>query len=79
VEGSADWQRLQRVVTGDTPADAEVIDLIEEIRASGAVEQSFAVAESFIDSAKRRVQHLPDLETVDLLTSVADFALSRAS
>jgi geranylgeranyl pyrophosphate synthase len=79
VDGSPRWQALRRVVSGDSADQGEIDAVIDDIRASGAIDEAFAVADAYAESAKSRIRHLPDCETVDLLTTVADFALHRVS
>jgi geranylgeranyl pyrophosphate synthase len=68
-----------RVTSGEAQDSAEFDDVVSAIRRSGAVEQSYEVAESFVERSKERIADLPDPETRDLLSNVADFALSRLS
>jgi len=78
-EGSTEWTRLKRVASGDTSDGTEFDVVVSAIRASGAIEQTFALAESFVTSAKMRIASLPDSETRELLSELADFSLSRLS
>jgi geranylgeranyl pyrophosphate synthase len=78
-EASPDWKRLQRVAAGQVEHVGELDDLVAAIRASGAIDRTYDVAESFVISAKSRIADLPDDETRELLSEVADFALSRLS
>lgn len=78
-EDSSDWTQLKRVVSGETSDPAEFDDLVASIRTSGAIEETYAVAESFVERAKTRIADLPGGETRDMLSEIADFALSRLS
>jgi geranylgeranyl pyrophosphate synthase len=75
---SAEWHRLGRVVSGTT-TDDEFDQTVDAIRDSKAVAQTFTVAEEFVDRAKACLADLPDEETKEMLSEVADFALSRLS
>lgn len=77
--GSNEWQQLERVASGHANGDGELEAVIASVRASDAIEQTYAVAETFIDRAKSRLDDLPDPETRELLWEVADIALSRLS
>lgn len=78
-EESPEWKLLKRVASGDTSEASEFDEVVSSIRASGAIETTFALAESFVTSAKERIADLPDTESRELLSEVADFALSRLS
>lgn len=77
--GSSDWRHLNRVASGETQDSEEFDYVVSAIRRSSAVERTYAVAEAFVERAKERIARLPDPETRDLLSEVADFALSRLS
>jgi len=76
---STDTDRLRAVVAGDIDGDAEIDQLVTDIRASGALDEAFAVAEGFADSAKARIAFLPDDDTRDLLEDLTDLAIGRRS
>lgn len=78
-EGSSEWRQLERVTRGDVNDASEYDDLLAAIRASDAIDQTYAVAEAFVEQAKRRLIELPDHETRELLSEIADIALSRLS
>jgi geranylgeranyl pyrophosphate synthase len=78
-ESSSEWRSLKRVASGEAEDAAEFDDVVSAIRASGAIEQTYEVAESFVERAKQRIEDLPDEDTRELLAQVADFALSRIS
>jgi len=76
---SAATERLQAVIAGDVDSDAEIDQLVIDIRASGALDEAFAVAEAFAEGAKARIAFLPDDETRDLLEDLTDVAIGRRS
>ena len=76
---SDDWERLERVASGNVFDESEFSALIDAIRESGAVDRTFAIAESFVERAKAQIAFLPEPETRDLLSEIAEIALSRNS
>lgn len=76
---SVEWRTLERVARGDVNDPSEYDDLFAQIRTSGAIEETYAIAESFVEHAKQRLVDLPDVETRELLGEIADIALSRLS
>lgn len=69
--------RAARVLDGQG-ADDELATLVEEIRRSGALERSLAVAECYACSAKEALAALPGAETRAMLAVVADESLRRS-
>lgn len=76
---SAEFRQLERVARGDVSDPMEYDTVLDAIRSSGAIEETYAVAETFVEQAKRQLDGLPDIETRELLSEIADIALSRAS
>jgi geranylgeranyl pyrophosphate synthase len=76
---SPEWARIEAIVAGRLTDNDAIDGVIRDIRASGAIERALAVAESFTSRAKDRLRIVPDGETQDLLTELADVALRRAS
>ncbi|MER3437675.1 MAG: polyprenyl synthetase family protein [Chloroflexota bacterium] len=76
---SPEWARIEAIVAGRLTDNDAIDDVIRDIRASGAIERALAAAESFTSRAKARLRIVPDGETQDLLTELADVALRRAS
>jgi geranylgeranyl pyrophosphate synthase len=77
--GSEEWRQLERVARGEVADSSEYDDLLGSIRTSGAIEETYAIAESFVEPAQQRLLELPDDETRELLSEIADIALSRLS
>jgi geranylgeranyl pyrophosphate synthase len=76
---SPEFQDLKGMIAGDN-ADPLAADVIaERVRASGAIDQTFEVAEQFVERAKSSLDLLPDPETAALLSELADFAVRRLS
>lgn len=76
---SVKWERLNRIISGETGDESDLSDLVGAIRDSGAIEETYRLAETFVDRAKSQIAFLPDPETRELLTEVAGIALSRHS
>lgn len=74
---SAEFEQLKQLVSGETPAGDTFDAVVDQIRASEAIDATYKIAREFVESAKGRLIDLPDAETRDLLAEVADFALSR--
>jgi geranylgeranyl pyrophosphate synthase len=78
-EDSSAMRRLQGVVSGDMDDRSSVDQVVEDIRRSGALEESLGEAERFADRAKERIGDLPDRETRDMLSEVADIVCDRSA
>ncbi|MCC6791527.1 MAG: polyprenyl synthetase family protein [Thermomicrobiales bacterium] len=79
VQGSKEWSRLERVARGEVNDPSDYDDVIAAIRSSGAIEETYSIAEEFVSHAKQRLNDLPDIETRELLFEIADIALGRVS
>ncbi|MDQ3044093.1 MAG: polyprenyl synthetase family protein [Chloroflexota bacterium] len=79
--GMSDPKResLERVVSGDEENEAEIEELLLEVRSSGALETAERVAAGFVERAKDRLDIVEDPETREFLDQLADLALNRAS
>ncbi|MCA9858975.1 MAG: polyprenyl synthetase family protein [Thermomicrobiales bacterium] len=77
--GSAEWRAVQAIVDRSRTDDAFVANVLNEIRASGAVERALARADEYIEQAKNRLTIVPDTETRELLSELADQAVRRSS
>ena len=59
-------------------SEAEVLSLIEDIRASGAVDEALAVAEDYAQQARNVLARVPaDDETRQTLTDLTYFTVNR--
>ncbi|MBL8127641.1 MAG: polyprenyl synthetase family protein [Chloroflexia bacterium] len=76
---SAAMTRLREVVNGDTPAQAEVDRVVQDIRESGALEAALDVANAFADKAKFHAAEVTDAETCEMLAEVADVIVQRSA
>jgi geranylgeranyl pyrophosphate synthase len=77
--GASALTRLQDVVAGDVADPAAVKRVLQEIRASGALEEAMAEAERFAARAKSQLAILPDRETSEFLVEVADIVCERVA
>lgn len=71
--------RLRDVVSGDTPEQAQVDDVVQDIRESGALDAALDVAIAFADKAKFHAAAVADAETADMLAEVADVICQRSA
>ena len=71
--------RIEAVVSSGDAEDTDFAVLLDDIRASGAIEETFTVAQEFVDRAKSSLDVVPDVETRALLGSLADVAVRRLS
>jgi geranylgeranyl pyrophosphate synthase len=76
---SSDAQLLQHIVSGDQDDDADIDRLVDKIRLSGAIEESVAEAERFVQIAKASLVHIPDGDARTLLSDLADSAIDRTA
>jgi geranylgeranyl pyrophosphate synthase len=67
---------VRRVQDGET-GDAVVASLIDLIRASDAVSESYAVARDFAEQAKGNLTPLPDGPYRRVMLDLADFVVER--
>lgn len=71
--------RLRDVVNGDTPDQADVDRVVQDIRDSGALETALDVANAFADKAKFHAAEVADAETFEMLAEVADVICQRSA
>jgi geranylgeranyl pyrophosphate synthase len=71
--------RLEAVVSGEIDQPSEVLQVIEEIRGSGALEAAMDEAIRFAARSKTHVVAVPDPEVRDMLEQVADVVCERSS
>lgn len=78
-EGSDALIRLRDVVSGDNDEPAAAQRVVQEIRASGALETAMREAETFAARAKERTAVVPDADTREMLIEVADIVCERSA
>ncbi|MEA2514129.1 MAG: hypothetical protein QOF01_2996 [Thermomicrobiales bacterium] len=76
---SPEWRLIEAIVGGHATDNGAVDDAIRSIRASGAIDEAVAVAEEHVRRAKSTISIVPDDETRELLTELADLAVHRVS
>ena len=74
-EDKAFWDRA---LNPDTQKDEDLTHAIHLIRSTGAAEDTFAEARSYIAIAKKAMKALPPSEFIDALADLADFCVERA-
>jgi len=70
---------LNAVIRGEIEDSSAIDDVVHEIRASSAIEETIDAARIFIDQAKRQIEIIPDPQSRDLLAEIADLAIRRVS
>jgi geranylgeranyl pyrophosphate synthase len=71
--------RLQAVVAGEVDTPSEIDRVVEEIRASGALEAAMDEAIEFAAQSKTHAAAAPDPETRDMLEQIADVVCERSA
>jgi geranylgeranyl pyrophosphate synthase len=74
---STELNLLLEVVSGESTNPADIERLLVEIRRSGAIEESIAIAADYVDRAKSAARVVPNSETYEMLAEIAEFALRR--
>lgn len=77
--GSPEWRQIDAIVSGSLTDPDQIDELLRAIRMSGVIDRASAMAERFIDSARSRIDILPDLDTQELLFELAESAVHRLS
>jgi geranylgeranyl pyrophosphate synthase len=72
---SEDWKLLSHVISDDEVSDADVHDLIERIRRSGAVDWAQTHADAYRERGLARLACVPDRDSRDLLGDWAYLAI----
>jgi len=70
---------LVRSVIDGTAGNGEVSELVDLIRRSSAIEESFTIARGFVREAKGTLRALPDAPCRRTLLDLADFVVERTS
>jgi geranylgeranyl pyrophosphate synthase len=72
---SADWKLLSHVISDDEVSDADVHDLIDRIRRSGAIDWAQTHADAYAERGLARLACVPDRDSRDLLGDWAYLAI----
>ncbi len=77
--GGRQWREVQSIVDRSNQDEAFVAGVLEQIRASGAVDRAQDRASDYITQARARLDVVPDDETRDLLYELSDQSVRRTS
>lgn len=77
--GAPQREAIERIVSGDELDEDQIQYVVDEIRASEAIDRAEAIAAAYADRARERLEIVPDHETRALLRDVVDLAVSRSS
>lgn len=77
MEKSGQKERLIYLIDKKEKHEEEVLEAIRIIKACGAIDEAFDLANKFITKAKKQLDYLPDVETKDTLRSIAEFVNVR--
>jgi geranylgeranyl pyrophosphate synthase len=78
-DGSPLVQEVERVVTGTGATDDDYANIAAMIEESGAIDESLASAQAFVERAMARLDQVPDVEVAHQLASFAHLALQRST
>ena len=73
------WARLDDVVSGESDRPEDVGRVVEDIRASGALEAAMREAERYAARSKSDAAAAPDPETREMLEEIADVVCDRSA
>jgi geranylgeranyl pyrophosphate synthase len=79
MQGSDAQRTLDAVIRGEIEDSATIDDVVHDIRASSAIDETVEAARIFTEQAKRQIEIIPDPHSRDLLAEIADLALRRVS
>ena len=74
---SEQWTMLEAIVSGEEIRDDRITEVLEAIRASGALEQAEEVAVGYTEQARERLTVVPDAETRSYLNDLLGLTISR--
>lgn len=78
-EGDETRRTIESIIAGEETSDDVVDGIVEKIRASDALPRAEEVAASYIRSARRRLEVVPDAETRRYLEDMLELAVIRTS
>ncbi len=70
---------LDGIISGDITDDSTIDRIVDEIRASGAIEQAEGRAQDYAESARTRLEIVPDPETRRYLGELLDITVRRSA
>jgi geranylgeranyl pyrophosphate synthase len=77
LEANPSHAAMESVMRGKQEDDVQVTQLVDEIRASGAIESALTVARNFAEQAVIALQTLPDQQERQALIEVAEYVVDR--
>lgn len=72
-------ETIESIIAGEQTDDAVIDGIVADIRASGALTRAEAVAASYVERARQRLDHVPDPEARRFLEDMLDLAVVRSS
>ncbi len=78
LENRPDHPTIERILARETPEDSEIMAVVDEIRASGAVEAAVDRARQFTAQAAEALRLLPDNPYRRAMQSLAHFVVERS-
>lgn len=78
LEHSPEKERLRELVTKQDKSEKEVQETIGLIKASGAIDYSFDIANKYLVKAKHELDKLPNVKTKKTLTRIANYIGKRS-
>lgn len=77
--GSLEMETLERVVVGDETDDAVINQIVDRIRLSDSLDRAIGVANSYVESARKRLDVVRDPETRHHLEEILELAVERSA
>jgi geranylgeranyl pyrophosphate synthase len=78
LENRPDHPTIGRILAYDTLEDSEIVAVVDEIRASGAVDAAVDEARQFTAAARAALSPLPDSQSRQTLLDLAQFVVERS-
>jgi geranylgeranyl pyrophosphate synthase len=70
-------KRVDELLRSGQHGDELVLPIVEDVRASGAVDRAVAAARDYVRTAQQRLLQLPDSEARQSMLGVADYVIAR--
>jgi geranylgeranyl pyrophosphate synthase len=77
--GDETRRTIEAVIAGEVTDDPTINDIVHQVRASGALQRAEAVADSYVQRARQRLDAVPDPETRSFFNDMLDLAVIRTS
>lgn len=72
------FQRVEQILSADTPSDSEVSDVVAWVAASPAIEETLDLARHYSSRARALLSEFPASPARDVLESLVDFVVDRS-